>query len=245
MQCSFANIWGVRLLWYSILCPKGPLEEWFRFDCIFGKCKDYGVKSLKLCPHKIYVNGQLMQWKCFQKVSAGLTRAREGKKGHKTRKFWNLAIKLGYKSRERWLLEEGNKKCCVKKDKLLCVNHMSALIQFLEEVVRFHLERIHTNIAQECLHVWQVLYNFWQLPKVWSMIFQSNLLSSVMDLWFCMGTLDPSSNNILACILDAIWVILATCGSNLPCGLWLKHVIQVSQQLFVALENKVFQSSMS
>jgi hypothetical protein len=29
------------------------------------------------------------------------------------------------------LLEEGNKKCCVKKDKLLCVNHMSALIQFL------------------------------------------------------------------------------------------------------------------
>lgn len=122
---------GVRLLWYSILCPKGPLEEWFRFDCIFGKCKDYGVKSLKLCPHKIYVNGQLMQWKCFQKVSAGLTRAREGKKGHKTRKFWNLAIKLGYKSRERWLLEEGNKKCCVKKDKLLCVNHMSALIQFL------------------------------------------------------------------------------------------------------------------
>jgi hypothetical protein len=29
------------------------------------------------------------------------------------------------------LLEEGNKKCCVKKDKLLCVNHMSALFQFL------------------------------------------------------------------------------------------------------------------
>jgi hypothetical protein len=91
------------------LCPKGPLEEWFRFYCIFGKCKDYGVKSLKLRPHKIYGNGQLMQWKCFQKVSAGLTRAREGKKGHKTESFETLQSNLVTRARKDDCLKKGTK----------------------------------------------------------------------------------------------------------------------------------------
>ncbi len=48
-------------------------------DYIRGNCKDYGVKSLKLCPHEISGNGQLMQWRCFQKVLVGLTRGEKKK----------------------------------------------------------------------------------------------------------------------------------------------------------------------
>ena len=70
----------VMPLYESILCPKGPFDKHFKLDCLLGKCGECGVHKLKVCPHKVSGNGQIMHWTCFQKVVVGQNKQGEEKK---------------------------------------------------------------------------------------------------------------------------------------------------------------------
>lgn len=66
---------GLTDMWSSILCP---VEDsiWYNPSCLKGNCEMCGIDMLITCPLEEGINStRLMQWKCYEKVIHGKTRA--------------------------------------------------------------------------------------------------------------------------------------------------------------------------
>jgi hypothetical protein len=68
-------------MWSSNLCPSEPNSIWRNLVCLKGECLDYGTNMLMTCLFEKDKHLALhMQWKCYELMVHGKTRAGKDKK---------------------------------------------------------------------------------------------------------------------------------------------------------------------
>jgi len=57
---------GITMMWLILICPKKDEDEWHHNKCLYGQCKDCGIKNILV--HPVECNGSnpiVVEWKRF------------------------------------------------------------------------------------------------------------------------------------------------------------------------------------